>query len=275
MVKEVARQWNDIEDLKLIAGLDFEARNEFQMKRDNEGKKRVRPDYAKCIAIATESSLKEMVAPGMLVIFTPIFSGIFFGWAAVAGLLSGALVSSVQLAISMSNTGGAWDNAKKYTEQGKLNGWFKHAANEGSEAAFLAAAQSLNGNSAFSSLRPPSEEGQKVAPLDPNGKDALSLYIDWFEKNDPQEYRRIMEGESFILSDDGRKCLFAGKRSEAHSASVVGDTVGDPLKDTSGPALNIVMKLMAIISVVFSSTFLSINKGNGIIGIPYTFSQKA
>merc|ERR1712166_653035 len=76
MVKEVARQWNDIEDLK-------------------------------------------MIAPGVLVIFTPIFTGIFFGWAAVAGLLAGALVSSVQLAISMSNTGGAWDNAKKYTEQGK------------------------------------------------------------------------------------------------------------------------------------------------------------
>ena len=274
MVKEVARQWNDIEDLKMIAGLDFEGRNAFQMKREAEGKSRVRPDYAKCIAIATESSLREMIAPGVLVIFTPIFTGIFFGWAAVAGLLAGALVSSVQLAISMSNTGGAWDNAKKYTEQGKLNGWFKHASNEGSEAQFMAAAALNNGNGAFSQLRPPSEAGQKMAPLDPNGKDALSLYIDWYEKNDPTEYRRIMEGEAFIMSNDGRKCLFSGKRSEAHSASVVGDTVGDPLKDTSGPALNIVMKLMAIISVVFTSTFLSINNGSGIFQIGYTFTQK-
>merc|ERR1712038_1841792 len=82
------------------------------------------------ITIATNASLREMIAPGMLVIATPILVGIFFGVEAVAGLLGGAMVSSVQLAISMSNTGGAWDNAKKYCEKGELNGLFKFDNNK-------------------------------------------------------------------------------------------------------------------------------------------------
>merc|ERR1719230_1149178 len=126
------------------------------------------PDYDKCIRISTEASLKEMLAPGALVILSPLVAGLGFGKNATAGLLTGALVSSVQLAISMSNTGGAWDNSKKYISAGGLG----------------------------------------------------------------DEYR---------------------KGSEAHKNSVPGDTVGDPLKDTSGPALNIVMKLTAIISLVFGT----------------------
>uniref|UniRef100_A0A6V1PZU8 H(+)-exporting diphosphatase n=1 Tax=Heterosigma akashiwo TaxID=2829 RepID=A0A6V1PZU8_HETAK len=127
------------------------------------------PDYERCVAIATEGSLKQMIAPGMLVIFSPIVCGILFGKYTLAGLLPGALVSGVQMAISASNTGGAWDNAKKYIEAGGL--------------------KSTNGK---------------------------------------------------------------GKGTPQHAAAVVGDTVGDPLKDTSGPALNILIKLMAIISVVFT-----------------------
>merc|ERR1712048_314480 len=126
------------------------------------------PDYEKCIRISTEASLKEMLAPGALVILSPLVAGFGFGKNATAGLLTGALVSSVQLAISMSNTGGAWDNSKKYISAGGLGPEFR-------------------------------------------------------------------------------------KGSEAHKNSVTGDTVGDPLKDTSGPALNIVMKLTAIISLVFGS----------------------
>merc|ERR1719330_1706667 len=118
--------------------------------------------------ISTDASLREMIAPGLLVILSPLVAGFGFGKNACAGLLSGALVSSVQLAISMSNTGGAWDNSKKY----------------------------ISGNS---------------------------------------------QKEGF------------GKGSEAHKNSVTGDTVGDPLKDTSGPALNIVMKLTAILSLVFGT----------------------
>merc|ERR1719405_426411 len=137
-----------------------------------------KPDYHGCIKISTQASLREMLAPGALVIFSPLVAGLGFGKNACAGLLSGALVSSVQLAISMSNSGGAWDNSKKYITGGGL-------------------------------------------------------------------------GPSFV------------KGSEAHKNSVTGDTVGDPLKDTSGPALNIVMKLTAILSLVFGSAIKAYSSESG------------
>jgi inorganic pyrophosphatase len=143
----------------------------------------IRPDYRACVEISTQASLKEMIPPGALVMLAPLVTGSFFGVYAVFGLLSGALVSSVQMAISMSNTGGAWDNAKKYIEK----------ADADSE--------------------------------------------------------------------------LQGKGSDVHKAAVVGDTVGDPMKDTSGPSLNIVMKLMAIISLVFASFFQAINDGRGVFDI--------
>jgi Na+/H+-translocating membrane pyrophosphatase len=116
-----------------------------------------------------------MIAPGALVMLTPIITGFFFGVEALAGVLAGTLVSGVQMAISSSNTGGAWDNAKKYIEAGGLSGY--------------------------------------------------------------------------------------AKGSEPHKAAVIGDTVGDPLKDTSGPSLNILIKLSAIISLVFAPAFPSLEKG--------------
>ena len=115
-----------------------------------------------------------MIAPGCLVIFVPLLIGVAFGPKAVAGLLPGSLVSGVQLAISAANTGGAWDNAKKYIEGGNM--------------------------------------------IDENG-------------------------------------IKVRKGSDLHKAAVVGDTVGDPLKDTSGPSLNILIKLMAILSLVFAKFF--------------------
>merc|ERR1711935_872389 len=142
------------------------------------GPEKMTPDYEKCIRISTEASLREMLAPGALVIFSPLVAGLGFGKNCCAGLLSGALVSSVQLAISMSNTGGAWDNSKKYISAGGLGNEYK-------------------------------------------------------------------------------------KGSEAHKNSVTGDTVGDPLKDTSGPALNIVMKLTAIISLVFGSVIAEYSNADG------------
>lgn len=138
------------------------------------------PDYDACIAISTNASLREMIAPGALVILAPLMTGIFFGIKAVSGLLVGSLVSSIQLAISMSNSGGAWDNAKKYIEKASPHSELK------------------------------------------------------------------------------------GKGSDIHKAAVVGDTIGDPFKDTSGPALNIVMKLMAVLSLVFSDSFYACSEGRGI-----------
>jgi inorganic pyrophosphatase len=138
----------------------------------------LRPNYEACVAISTQAALREMVAPAALVLLSPLIAGTFFGVYAVYGLLTGALISGVQLAISMSNTGGAWDNAKK-----------------------------------------------------------------------------LIEGTG-------------GKGTDLHKAAVVGDTVGDPLKDTSGPALNILMKLMAIISLVFADYFANINNGQGLLRIP-------
>ncbi|CAI5528617.1 unnamed protein product [Closterium sp. Naga37s-1] len=134
-----------------------------------------RPDYHKCVQISTKASLNEMLPPGALVLLAPIITGVLFGTATLAGLLAGALVSGVQMAVSASNTGGAWDNAKKYIEAGM------------------------------------SEHAQSLGP----------------------------------------------KGSEAHKAAVIGDTVGDPLKDTSGPSLNILIKLMAVESLVLAPFFVA------------------
>jgi H(+)-translocating pyrophosphatase len=131
-----------------------------------------KPDYSKCIKISTDASLREMIPPGILVMLSPLVIGYLFGYKAQAGVLAGTLVSGVQLSISSTNTGGAWDNAKKYIESGSLG-----------------------------------------------------------------------EGN--------------GKGSNVHKAAVIGDTVGDPLKDTSGPSLNILIKLSAILSLVFAPSFPS------------------
>ena len=123
-----------------------------------------RPDYKRCVEISTKVALREMLIPGVLAVLSPLVVGLLLGPQALGGLLAGALVTGVMMAIFMSNAGGAWDNAKKYIEEGA------------------------------------------------NG----------------------------------------GKGSEAHKAAVVGDTVGDPFKDTSGPSINILIKLMTIISLVFA-----------------------
>jgi len=129
------------------------------------------------------------------VMLSPIVCGVVFGTRCVTGLLAGAIVSGVQMAISSSNTGGAWDNAKKYISKGSM--------------------------------------------------DAI-----------------IAKEEPETVSKNGKVNT---KKSQIFKEAVTGDTVGDPLKDTSGPALNILMKLMAILSVVFAPLFLSVNGGGGYI----------
>lgn len=129
-----------------------------------------KPDYARCVDISTKAALKEMMAPGLLAIIAPLAVGFIMGTEALGGMLAGALSSGVLLAIMMANAGGAWDNAKKYIEEGH----------------------------------------------------------------------------------------FGGKGSESHKAAVVGDTVGDPFKDTAGPSINILIKLMTIVAVVFAPVFVAI-----------------
>ncbi len=127
-----------------------------------------------------------MIIPGIMVIFTPLVIGSLFGPNAIAGYLAGVIVSGVQMAIASSNSGGAWDNAKKYIEAKKLE----------------------------------------------------------ISENDRKFNKKI--------SPDAK---FFEKRSKPHKAAVIGDTVGDPLKDTSGPSLNILIKLSAIVSLVFGTFF--------------------
>lgn len=149
MIEEVRRQFHTIPGLL-------------------EGK--AKPDYKTCVAISTKAALQEMLLPGVMAVVAPLAVGILLGPAALGGLLAGSLVTGVLMAIFMSNAGGAWDNAKKYIEEGN----------------------------------------------------------------------------------------FGGKGSEPHKAAVVGDTVGDPFKDTSGPSINILIKLMTIVSLVFAPLFVAI-----------------
>ena len=149
MIEEVRRQFH--EDAGILKGTS-------------------RPDYASCVSISTNAALMEMFLPGLMAVLAPIAVGLILGPDALGGLLTGALLTGVLMAIFMSNSGGAWDNAKKYIEEG----------NHG------------------------------------------------------------------------------GKGSTAHKAAVVGDTVGDPFKDTSGPSINILIKLMTIVSLVFAPLFLKI-----------------
>ena len=195
MVKEVKRQFDTIPGL--LEGTPGHAP----------------PDHARCIKISTDASLREMVPPAALVILAPIVTGTFFGVRAVTGLLAGGLASGVQLAISASNTGGAWDNAKKFVEKGGLY------------------------------IDVPKRERAHSDPVEGPYTGAIVRNVD---------------GSPQMVSMRQRK------GSECHKAAVVGDTVGDPLKDTSGPAVNILMKLSAIISLVFCDFFMSINGGRGV-----------
>ena len=147
MVEEVRRQFREITGLL-------------------EGKEKA--DYASCVGISTDAALREMIVPGVIAIIAPLIIGFILGPEALGGFLAGAVVSGVMLALMMANSGGAWDNAKKYIEEGNLG----------------------------------------------------------------------------------------GKGSEAHKAAVVGDTIGDPFKDTSGPAMNILIKLMSIVSLVIAPLLL-------------------
>ncbi len=148
MVEEVRRQFREIPGIMEGTG---------------------KPDSARCVSISTEAALREMILPGISAVLAPVVVGYFLGVEALGGMLAGATVTGVLMALFMANAGGAWDNAKKYIEKGALG----------------------------------------------------------------------------------------GKGSAPHKAAVVGDTVGDPFKDTSGPSMNILIKLMSVVSLVLAPWFLS------------------
>merc|ERR1719181_925198 len=180
------------------------------------------PDHAKCIGISTEASLARMIAPGAIVIISPLLVGLVFGHIACAGLLAGIIVSGIQIAFSASNTGGAWDNCKKMVEAGKL---FRSGdANKGMLKNFVDALQAKG------------DAARKLAN-NPNLTEKQTGY-DMSQPIDPTKYQQVR------------------KKDPEHAAAVVGDTVGDPLKDTSGPSINILVKLSAITSLVFG-TFIA------------------
>jgi Na+/H+-translocating membrane pyrophosphatase len=184
------------------------------------------PDYDGCIKISTEASLKKMIAPGALVIGAPIIAGFVFGPHATAGVLAGNIVSGVQVAFSQSNSGGAWDNAKKEVEIQKTKFRIK-AENEGVDLAKM--------RIEWARLTAFQYTGEK----DENGLDVLNTNTNEFNQQRYDEIKEWMERDTQLR--------------EQHIASIVGDTVGDPLKDTSGPAINILVKLSAITSLVFGN----------------------
>ena len=223
-----------------------------------------RPDYDKCIRISTDASLREMVAPGALVMLSPIVIGVLFGTKCVTGLLAGAIASGVQMAISASNTGGAWDNAKKYIGKGGMDDLISQVHSIPPQPNPLSATQPHPGPAHFLPSRPPTLPTHP-APSHPT---PTALYP---SLHFPPSVRlalcppcspRLLQLEPECIKASGEVNT---KKSQIYKAAVTGDTVGDPLKDTSGPALNILMKLMAIISVVFADFFLSINDGGGLI----------
>jgi K(+)-stimulated pyrophosphate-energized sodium pump len=149
MIEEVRRQFREIPGLR-------------------EGAEGVEPDAARAVDISTRGALRSMILPGTIAVLSPIVMGAVLGAEALGGMLAGSIAAGFLLALFMANTGGAWDNAKKWIESGEMG----------------------------------------------------------------------------------------GKGSEAHAATVVGDTIGDPFKDTSGPSINILLKLMAVVALIFGPLFI-------------------
>ena len=193
-------------------------------REKSAGNENAKPNYAECIKISTDASLYYMIAPGLMVILVPIVGGILFGPRAVEGILAGSIVSGVQVAISASNTGGAWDNAKKETEK-RRSQFYDYCKDNWAE---------------FKNNSHRKKDFVKEVMKEWNG----------LSDKEKEEFRNSSDPEQALIAKlKDLVCAF----KEQHTAAVVGDTVGDPLKDTSGPAINILIKLGAITSLVFGS----------------------
>jgi K(+)-stimulated pyrophosphate-energized sodium pump len=178
------------------------------------------PDYASCVAISTRGAQREMIIPSLLALIVPVGTGLLLGVPAVMGLLAGGLVTGFALAVMMANAGGAWDNAKKYIEKGAMVETFY------APAALVEKAKEAEGAEVDDGVLVITDAGQEDEIL-------ADLADAEGEGKEPVKVRRA-------------------KKSDYHKAAVVGDTVGDPFKDTSGPSLNILIKLMSMVSVVFA-----------------------
>jgi len=217
----------------------------FQMKK-NANVNAV-PDSDKCIKISTDASISQMFLPGAIVILVPLIMGTLFGPTCVAGILMGIIISGIQLAISMANSGGAWDNCKKSIKNKGLD--MKYSEMNSSEIEVL--------NNELDKVRENIAmlESHKCYNITEIENRAIILRRDIETLENERMTKTAEQKDEIVRTGYIEKSNPFWARAEA--ASISGDTVGDPLKDTSGPSLNILIKLSSILSVVFSPLFLS------------------
>lgn len=186
-----------------------------------------------CIGISTDKSLLHMFLPGGIIIFSPILFGVLFSPKCIAGYLLGLIISGIQLAISASNSGGAWDNCKKLIKtKGML---MSH------KEILLMERKEIN-----------TKTGE-TSDADKERLNRIEEKLKRFEVYPEENITKIISnGDSEYINNPSIRKL----RKSTEKASIIGDTVGDPMKDTSGPSLNILIKLSSIISVVFGTLFV-------------------
>jgi K(+)-stimulated pyrophosphate-energized sodium pump len=204
------------------------------------------PDSDRCVKIATESAVAEMMLPGLLAVFFPVIIGFLLGTLGLAGLLVGALTSGFMLALTMANAGGAWDNAKK---------WVEKCAKEGEPTGH-------DHDSPVTFTKFGIKKGGQFSKFDAKSLSSVTQYSPVVRTAAEAATVSAMLVKDELAQND-LKAELLELYHERHSAVVNGDTVGDPFKDTSGPALNILIKLMSIISLVLAPTWKSMNEHRG------------
>jgi H(+)-translocating pyrophosphatase len=217
MMQECRRQFGEMRTLFRAQGMsEADIANPQSWPNQVTGGNETYPNYAKCVTIATNGALKEMVLPSVLAVVVPVATGMILGVSGVMGLLAGGLITGFAVAVFMANAGGAWDNAKKLLESyGRIS----------ANAALNDATQR-----------------EKI----------------------PVEIREdiLIRAREMVAAGKGEAYVY-GKGSDDHKATVVGDTVGDPFKDTSGPSLNILIKLLSSVAVVFAGLVVKFAPGIG------------